>query len=293
MTRVRKAVIPAAGYGLNFLPATKAQPKELLPIVDKPIIQFIVEEAFDSGIEEVLIITGKHKRSVEDHFDSNKALEQNLRSKNKHELLEIANSTTRDNIFFVRQSYPKGLGDAILHARTFIGDEPFVVLLGDNITECEVPMTKQLIDLYEEEKLPNLAVIQVNPEETYKYGIIDVDEDYESADEDVHAVKEFIEKPDAEDAPSNLAIAGRYVLTPEIFDILEEIETDINDELQLTDAIDVLNNSQRVLAKEIKGNRYDVGDRIGYIKFSIDYGLKHPETKEEFTQFIKELSEKL
>lgn len=292
MAKIRKAVIPAAGFGTSFLPATKAQPKELLPIVDKPIIQFIVEEAFESGIEEILIISGKHKRSIEDHFDSNYELEENLESKGKDKLLNIVKTTTKDNLFYVRQAHPRGLGDAILHAKAFVNDEPFVVMLGDNIMKSEIPVTKQLIDLYEENESANLAVVEVAPEEADLYGIIDIDQEVESS-EGVYTVKEFVEKPQAQSAPSNLAIAGRYILTTEIFDILEEINQGVDDELQLTDAINELNKQQTVYAKKMEGKRYDVGNKIGYMKMSLDYGLEHPETEEDFKTYLIKMSEEL
>lgn len=292
MAKIRKAVIPAAGFGTSFLPATKAQPKELLPIVDKPIIQFIVEEAFESGIEEILIISGKHKRSIEDHFDSNYELEENLESKGKDKLLNIVKTTTKDNLFYVRQAHPRGLGDAILHAKAFVNDEPFVVMLGDNIMKSDIPVTKQLIDLYEENESANLAVVEVAPEEADLYGIIDIDQEVESS-EGVYTVKEFVEKPQAQSAPSNLAIAGRYILTTEIFDILEEINQGVDDELQLTDAINELNKQQTVYAKKMEGKRYDVGNKIGYMKMSLDYGLEHPETEEDFKTYLIKMSEEL
>lgn len=292
MAKIRKAVIPAAGFGTSFLPATKAQPKELLPIVDKPIIQFIVEEAFESGIEEILIISGKHKRSIEDHFDSNYELEENLESKGKDKLLNIVKTTTKDNLFYVRQAHPRGLGDAILHAKAFVNDEPFVVMLGDNIMKSDIPVTKQLIDLYEENESANLAVVEVAPEEADLYGIIDIDQEVEGS-EGVYTVKEFVEKPQAQSAPSNLAIAGRYILTTEIFDILEEINQGVDDELQLTDAINELNKQQTVYAKKMEGKRYDVGNKIGYMKMSLDYGLEHPETEEDFKTYLIKMSEEL
>lgn len=292
MSKIRKAIIPAAGYGVNFLPATKAQPKELLPIVDKPVIQFIVEEAFDSGIEEILIITGRHKRSIEDHFDSNFELEENLTMKGKTDLLKIVKTTTKDNLFYVRQAYPKGLGDAILHAKAFVNNEPFVVMLGDNIMKSDVPVTKQLLDLYEENKSPNLAVVEIPKEETGLYGIIDIDSQ-DSQNEDVYPVKQFIEKPAPEAAPSQLAIAGRYILPPEIFPILENTPMDGDDELQLTDAINQLNQTQRVFAKKIEGRRYDVGSKMGYMRISLEYGLEHPETADEFKDYLINLGSKL
>ncbi len=290
MRTIRKAVIPAAGYGLNFMPATKAQPKELLPIVDKPVIQFIVEEAFESGIEEILIITGKQKRSIEDHFDANIELEENLRAKGKIELLELAQSTTKANLFFARQASPRGLGDAILHAKSFVNNEPFVVLLGDNIIQSEVPVTKQLMDLYSELKAPCLAVVEVPERDAQKYGFIDGVAAHLTGYEQLYQVNHFVEKPQKEHLPSNLAIAGRYVLTPEIFPILERTQLGVDNELQLTDALQHLNQTKRVFAQKINGHRYDVGDKIGYMRMCIDYGLNHPETAEEFREYLIERS---
>lgn len=290
MQKVRKAVIPAAGLGTRFLPATKAMAKEMLPIVDKPTIQFIVEEAINSGIEDILIVTGKSKRPIEDHFDSNPELEANLKSKGKMELLELVEETTGLNLFFVRQSYPKGLGDAVLQAKAFVGNEPFVVMLGDDLMEDEVPLTKQLINGYDKTHASNIAVMKVPHEETSKYGIIDVEG---QVDETTYNVRRFVEKPKPEDAPSDLAIIGRYLLTPEIFDILENQEPGAGNEIQLTDAIDTLNKTQRVFAHEFKGTRYDVGDKFGFLKTSIQYGLKHPEIKDSLNEYIIELGKKL
>lgn len=290
MQKVRKAVIPAAGLGTRFLPATKAMAKEMLPIVDKPTIQFIVEEAINSGIEDILIVTGKSKRPIEDHFDSNPELEANLKSKGKMELLELVEETTGLNLFFVRQSYPKGLGDAVLQAKAFVGNEPFVVMLGDDLMEDEVPLTKQLINGYDKTHASNIAVMKVPHEETSKYGIIDVEG---QVDETTYNVRRFVEKPNPEDAPSDLAIIGRYLLTPEIFDILENQEPGAGNEIQLTDAIDTLNKTQRVFAHEFKGTRYDVGDKFGFLKTSIEYGLKHPEIKDSLNDYIIELGKKL
>ena len=290
MQKVRKAIIPAAGLGTRFLPATKAMAKEMLPIVDKPTIQFIVEEAINSGIEDILIVTGKSKRPIEDHFDSNPELEANLKSKGKMELLELVEETTGLNLFFVRQSYPKGLGDAVLQAKAFVGNEPFVVMLGDDLMEDEVPLTKQLINGYDKTHASNIAVMKVPHEETSKYGIIDVEG---QVDETTYNVRRFVEKPNPEDAPSDLAIIGRYLLTPEIFDILENQEPGAGNEIQLTDAIDTLNKTQRVFAHEFKGTRYDVGDKFGFLKTSIQYGLKHPEIKDSLNDYIIELGKKL
>ncbi|OJF93113.1 UTP--glucose-1-phosphate uridylyltransferase GalU [Alkalibacterium sp. 20] len=290
MKKVRKAIIPAAGYGTRFLPATKAMPKEMIPIVDKPTIQFIVEEAIASGIEDILIITGKLKRPIEDHFDSNPELEASLRKKGKEELLELVEETTGLNLYFVRQPYPLGLGHAVLQAKAFVGDEPFVVMLGDDIMADEVPLTKQLIEGYERTHASNIAVMRVPHEETSNYGIIDPEAEVE---EGLYNVRKFVEKPNPEDAPSDLAIIGRYLLVPEIFDILEKIEPGVGGEIQLTDAIDVLNKTQRVFAKEFKGERYDVGDKFGFLKTTIQYGLKHPQVKDDLKQYILDLSKEL
>ena len=290
MTKVRKAVIPAAGLGTRFLPATKAMAKEMLPIVDKPTIQFIVEEAINSGIEDILIITGKSKRPIEDHFDSNIELEQNLREKEKFELLELVEETIGLNLFFVRQSYPKGLGDAVLHAKAFVGNEPFVVMLGDDIMKDEVPLTKQLMDRYEKTHASNIAVMRVPHEDTSKYGIIDPEA---QIDDGLFNVKRFVEKPDPKDTPSDLAIIGRYLLTPEIFELLENQQPGAGNEVQLTDAIDGLNKIQRVFAHEFKGQRYDVGDKFGFMKTSIQYGLEHTQVKDELRQYIKDLAKDL
>ena len=290
MKKVRKAVIPAAGFGTRFLPATKAMAKEMLPIVDKPTIQFIVEEAIASGIEDILIVTGKSKRPIEDHFDSNIELEANLREKGKNELLELVQETTGLRIHFVRQSYPLGLGHAVLQAKAFVGDEPFVVMLGDDLMEDEVPLTKQLMDAYERTHASNIAVMEVPPKATSKYGIIDPDQELEPG---LFNVRRFVEKPKPEDAPSNLAIIGRYLLTPEIFEILENQNPGAGGEIQLTDAIDTLNQTQRVFAKRFDGKRFDVGDKFGFLTTSISYGLTHPEIKDKLKNYLVELGEKL
>lgn len=290
MKKVKKAVIPAAGFGTRFLPATKAMAKEMLPIVDKPTIQFIVEEAIESGIEDILIVTGKSKRPIEDHFDSNIELETNLRDKGKDDLLKLVQETTGIRIHFVRQSYPLGLGHAVLQAKAFVGDEPFVVMLGDDLMKDEVPLTRQLIEGYERTYASTIAVMEVPHEETSKYGIIDPDNQLE---EGLLNVRRFVEKPKPEDAPSNYAIIGRYLLTPEIFEILENQEAGAGGEIQLTDAIDTLNKTQRVFAKNFKGQRFDVGDKFGFLATSITYGLQHPEMKEKLKDYIIALGESL
>lgn len=290
--KVRKAVIPAAGFGTRFLPATKAMAKEMLPIVDKPTIQFIVEEAKASGIEDILIITGKGKRPIEDHFDSVPELEHDLAEKGKTKMLELVQETTKMgvNLYFTRQSHPNGLGDAVRLAKSFVADEPFVVMLGDDLMQDKVPLTKQLIDDYQKTHASTLAVMQVPKDEVSAYGVIDPEGETLPG---LYNVRCFVEKPKVEDAPSNLAIIGRYLLTPEIFDILETQKPGAGNEIQLTDAIDTMNKTQRVFAHEFKGRRFDVGNKFGYVKTSIEFGLKHPEIKDDLRQLIIDLGAKL
>ncbi|MCS8588069.1 UTP--glucose-1-phosphate uridylyltransferase GalU [Leuconostoc citreum] len=290
MKPVRKAVIPAAGLGTRFLPATKALAKEMLPIVDTPTIEYIVREAIASGIEDIVIVDGKSKRSIEDHFDSNPELENNLREKGKDELLKIVQETTDINMYFIRQSHPNGLGDAVLTAKAFIGDEPFVVLLGDDLMQDEVPLTKQLIERYEETGESTLAVMKVPHDQVSEYGVIDPAAEVSDG---LYRVKTFVEKPKPEDAPSDLAIIGRYLLTPEIFEELENTKPGKGNEIQLTDAIDSLNNRQHVYAHEFKGSRYDIGSKIGFLETNIEFGLKHPQTRDQLRAYIKELAAKL
>lgn len=292
--RVRKAVIPAAGLGTRFLPATKALAKEMLPIVDKPTLQFIFEEALRSGIEDILVVTNKSKRSIEDHFDSNFELEHNLREKGKDDLLKLVDEATAIRLHFIRQSYPKGLGDAVLQAKAFVGNEPFVVMLGDDLMDITddnvVPLTKQLIDDYETTHASTIAVMEVPHEEVSSYGVI---APHGESINGLYSVDTFVEKPKPEDAPSDLAIIGRYLLTPEIFDILENQEPGAGNEIQLTDAIDTLNKTQRVFARKFTGKRYDVGDKYGFMKTSIDYALIHPQVKDEVKDYIIQLGKEL
>ena len=291
--QVRKAVIPAAGLGTRFLPATKALAKEMLPIVDKPTIQFIVEEALASGIEDILVVTGKSKRSIEDHFDSNFELEYNLKEKGKDDLLKLVDESTGIRLHFIRQSHPRGLGDAVLQAKAFVGNEPFVVLLGDDLMDIngtKTPLTKQLIDDYEATHASTIAVMPVPHEEVSAYGVIAPQGEGVNG---LYSVETFVEKPNPEDAPSDLAIIGRYLLTPEIFDLLEKQEPGAGNEIQLTDAIDALNKTQRVFAREFKGKRVDVGDKYGYMKTSIEYGLNHPQTKDDLRDYIISLGKRL
>lgn len=286
MKRVRKAIIPAAGLGTRFLPATKAMPKEMLPIVDKPTIQYIVEEAIASGIEDIIIVTGKGKRAIEDHFDFAPELEQNLLEKGKTDLLDkVRYSTNLADIHYIRQKEPKGLGHAVWCARNFIGDEPFAVLLGDDIVQSETPCLKQLINIYEETRSSVIGVQTVPNQETHRYGIIDPS----VQDGRQYQVKNFVEKPAKGTAPSNLAIMGRYILTPEIFMFLEQQETGAGGEIQLTDAIQKLNQIQRVFAYDFEGKRYDVGEKIGFVKTTIDMALQDQDLRAELLSYLDEV----
>lgn len=286
LRQIKKAIIPAAGLGTRFLPATKAMPKEMLPILDKPTIQYIVEEASRAGIEDIIIVTGKHKRAIEDHFDNQKELEMVLEDKGKTELLEkVQYSTELANIFYVRQKEQKGLGHAIYSARQFIGDEPFAVLLGDDIVESDTPAIKQLMEVYEETGNSVIGVQEVPESETHRYGIIDP----LSKKERRYEVQKFVEKPEQGTAPSNLAIMGRYVLTPEIFDYLKTQKKGAGNEIQLTDAIERMNSEHQVFAYDFIGNRYDVGEKLGFVKTTIEYALKDESMKDELKRFLKEL----
>ncbi len=285
--KVRKAIIPAAGLGTRFLPATKAMPKEMLPIVDKPTIQYIVEEAIASGIEDIIIVTGKGKRAIEDHFDHNFELEQNLIEKGKFELLDKVKQSSEINLHYIRQKEPKGLGHAVWCARKFIGDEPFAVLLGDDIIEADTPCLKQLVNEYEKTGSSIIGVQTVPDNQTHRYGIIDPLE----RDGNLHKVNSFVEKPERGTAPSNLAIMGRYILTPEIFDLLENQEKGTGGEIQLTDAIQSLNASQNVYAYDFVGTRYDVGEKFGFIQTTIEFALKDKDLKEQLFELMEKLVE--
>ncbi|MED3751776.1 UTP--glucose-1-phosphate uridylyltransferase GalU [Geobacillus stearothermophilus] len=285
MKKVRKAIIPAAGLGTRFLPATKAMPKEMLPIVDKPTIQYIVEEAIASGIEDIIIVTGKGKRAIEDHFDNAFELEQNLIQKGKYDLLEKVKEPSKVDIHYIRQKEPKGLGHAVWCARNFIGDEPFAVLLGDDIVQAETPCLKQLIDQYEQTLSSVIGVKRVPDNETHRYGIIDPIEQHGRR----YQVRQFVEKPAPGTAPSNLAIMGRYILTPEIFLFLEKQEAGAGGEIQLTDAIQKLNEIQRVFAYEFEGKRYDVGEKLGFIQTTIEFALQRDELREDLIQFMEKI----
>lgn len=285
MNTVKKAIIPAAGLGTRFLPATKAMPKEMLPIVDKPTIQYIVEEAIESGIEDIIIVTGKGKRAIEDHFDNNFELEDNLIKKGKFDLLEAVRHSSKVDIHYIRQKEPKGLGHAVWCARKFIGNEPFAVLLGDDIVKAETPCLKQLIKQFEKTNSSIVGVQKVSDEQTERYGIIDP----LSNKGRLYNVKRFVEKPKKGTAPSNLAIMGRYIFTPEIFDFLDKQEIGAGGEIQLTDAIQKLNEVQPVYAYDFKGKRYDVGEKLGFIRTTIEFALNDEELGKEVKKMIEEI----
>lgn len=289
MKKVRKAIIPAAGLGTRFLPATKAMPKEMLPIVDKPTIQYIVEEAIASGIEDIIIVTGKGKRAIEDHFDFAPELEINLIEKNKLDLLDkVRYSTNLANIHYIRQKEPKGLGHAVWCARNFIGDEPFAVLLGDDIVQSEIPCLKQLITQYEKTHSSVIGVQKVSDEDTVRYGIVDP----ELEDGNLYRIKNLVEKPKRGKAPSNLAIMGRYILTPEIFNYLGNHAIGTGIEIQLTDAIHLFNKEKKVFAYEFEGIRYDVGEKLGFIKTTLEFALQHEDLRKEMITYLIELVKK-
>jgi UTP--glucose-1-phosphate uridylyltransferase len=283
---IKKAVIPAAGLGTRFLPATKAQPKEMLPIVDKPTIQYIIEEAVESGIEDIIIITGRNKRAIEDHFDKSVELELLLRRTQKDELFKmVANISNMVDIHYVRQKEPLGLGHAVLCARKFIGNEPFAVLLGDDIIDSEVPALKQMIQKYNRVQASIIGCKEVLWEEVEKYGIVQ----YMEVVNDLFKVEKLVEKPTIENAPSTQAIIGRYILTPAIFDILEQVYPDKKGEIQLTEGLDQLLLKESIYSYNIEGNRYDVGDKFGFLQASIDYALKRPELRDKLIQYMKNI----
>ncbi|UTR11802.1 UTP--glucose-1-phosphate uridylyltransferase GalU [Evansella sp. LMS18] len=289
--QVKKAIIPAAGLGTRFLPATKAQPKEMLPIVDKPTIQYIIEEAIESGIEDIIVVTGRGKRAIEDHFDKSFELEETLEKKNKMQLLEEVQAiSSMTNIHYIRQKEPNGLGHAIWCARKFVGNEPFAVLLGDDIVQSTTPCLKQLIDVYDRYHSSVVGVQTVPDQDVSKYGIV-APKGAEIEPKVIHA-ETLVEKPSKEEAPSNYAIMGRYVLRPEIFDILDNLPPGAGNEIQLTDAIKVLNQQQVVLAYNFDGVRYDVGDKFGFIKATIDFALQREDLSEDVSNYLKEVISK-
>lgn len=287
--KVKKAVIPAAGLGTRFLPATKAQPKEMLPIIDTPTIQYIIEEAVNSGIKDILIITGKDKKSIEDHFDKSPLLEEMLRSRGKTELLEVIQDiSSLVDIYYIRQKEPKGLGHAIYCARKFIGNEPFAVMLGDDVVRNSVPCLKQMLDLYDEIGGNIIGVKEVSPGDVSKYGILDA----QAVRDKVYRCRDLVEKPDPAQAPSHLAIMGRYIIQPEIFDVLAGIPPGAGGEIQLTDALKVLAKRDAVYGYEFDGKRYDVGDKLGYLKATVEFALERPDLAEEFRNYLREIVSK-
>jgi UTP--glucose-1-phosphate uridylyltransferase len=287
MKKVRKAIIPAAGLGTRFLPATKAMPKEMLPIVDKPTIQYIIEEAVASGIEDIIIVTGRGKRAIEDHFDKSYELEETLVKKEKFELLEeIQDISKLANIHYIRQKEPLGLGHAIGCANRFIGDEPFAVLLGDDIVYSpEKPALKQLIDVYERYNSSVIGVQPVAEEDVSKYGVISIGRG--EMEPGVFGIDDLVEKPKREEAPSNYAIMGRYILRPEIFEVLENLPSGAGGEIQLTDAIKRLNEQQMVVGCEFKGERHDVGDKFGFVRATVEFALMHGDLKENVFEYLE------
>jgi UTP--glucose-1-phosphate uridylyltransferase len=286
--KVKKAIIPAAGLGTRFLPATKAQPKEMLPIVDKPTIQYIIEEAVESGIEDILIVTGRGKRAIEDHFDKSLELEEMLAMKGKYdELEEIQQISNLADIHYIRQKEPKGLGHAIWCARKFIGNDPFAVLLGDDIVMSETPCLKQLINEFEEKQSSIIGVQEVPDEDVSKYGVLDVDGPVDEGP--LYKVKGLVEKPKLEDAPSNMAIMGRYVLTPEVLDILEKIEPGQGNEIQLTDALQELNEKQKVYGYSFDGRRYDIGNKYGFVQATVEFALMRDDLKGPLRKWLKDI----
>lgn len=288
--KLRKAVIPAAGLGTRFLPATKAQPKEMLPIVDKPTIQYIIEEAASAGVEDIIIVTGRSKRSIEDHFDRSIELEMELEKAGKTAWLEMVKSISEiANIHFIRQKQPLGLGHAVLTASHFIGDEPFAVLLGDDVVVSQKPVLQQMVEVFNEYKTSILGVQEVSPDAVSRYGIVDC----RHVDNAVFKVRDLVEKPAKENAPSNIAILGRYILTPAIFNFLENQTPGANGEIQLTDSLKSLSKEEAMYAYIFKGHRYDVGTKIGFLQANIEFALRNPETSEDLKNYLTKLNENM
>ena len=290
MKKIRKAVIPAAGYGTRFLPATKATPKEMLPIVDKPTIQYIVEEALNSGIEEILIISGHAKRAIEDHFDINPGLEDNLIKSGKIELLKMVQSISEINIHYIRQKHMRGLGDAILCASSFIDDEPFAVLLGDDVVYNEqYPCLRQMIDVYDEVRGTILGCQEVPENKVSSYGIV---KGFKTSNPRLLRVSDMIEKPSLEEAPSRMAVLGRYIITPDVFEVLRHVEPGKGGEIQLTDALKIMAGREPVYAYNFEGKRYDVGDKLGFLQATVEYALRREDLGPEFKEYLKEILDK-
>ena len=287
MPKITKAIIPAAGFGTRFLPATKSQPKEMLPVVDKPTIQYIVEEAVESGIEDILIVIGRYKSVIEDHFDRSVELEMELEKKGKYDMLEqIQDIAGMANIQFVRQKTALGLGHAVYCAKNFIGNEPFAVMLGDDIVDSpEYPCLKQMMDLYEREQCSILGVKEVALQDIHKYGVVDGDKIAEG----LYTVRSLVEKPKAEAAPSNVAIMGRYIITPAIFDILEKTAPGAGNEIQLTDALKTLATKEKMLAYAFKGRRHDVGDKLGFLQATVEFTLQREDLRDAFLGYLEQI----
>ena len=287
MTKITKAVFPVAGMGTRFLPATKANPKEMLPIVDKPLIQYAVEEAVAAGITSMIFITGRNKRSIADHFDKAYELETELQARGRNKLLEILHNILPSNVscIYLRQSQALGLGHAVLCARPVVGNDPFAVILADDLISAEVPAMKQMTDIYDHYNNSVIGVQQVAPNETSRYGIVKV----RSWEQGIHKIDGIVEKPKPEDAPSNLGVVGRYILTPRIFDHLEKVQAGVGGEIQLTDGIASLLEKEQVLAYEFAGIRYDCGDKLGYLQATVEYALRHPELAEKFRTYLQQL----
>ena len=288
--KIHKAIIPAAGLGTRFLPATKAQPKEMLPVVDKPTLQYIIEEAVKSGIREILIITGRNKKSIEDHFDKSVELELELEAKGKFDLLEeVRRISNMVDIHYIRQKEPKGLGHAIYCAKSFIGNEPFAVLLGDDIVfHPEKPCLKQMIEVYNQYKTSILGVQKVDDEDIGKYGIVDG----KLIEERVYRVNSLVEKPSIDEAPSNMAILGRYIISPAIFGVLEHTKPGKGGEIQLTDALKVLAGREAMYAYNFEGKRYDVGDKQGFLEATVEFALRREDLRKEFLSYLINVVEK-
>ncbi|MEV5029372.1 UTP--glucose-1-phosphate uridylyltransferase GalU [Paenibacillus sp. LPE1-1-1.1] len=281
--RIRKAIIPAGGLGTRFLPATKAQPKEMLPIIDKPAIQYIVEEAVQSGIDSIVIVSGRNKRAIEDHFDKSAELEMELEARHNEEMLEMVQKISQlADIYYVRQKEPLGLGHAVLCARRFIVDEPFAVLLGDDILKSDPPCLRQMIDIYEREQSSVVAVMEVPWDQTHKYGIVDMEPGKQIA-----RVRDIIEKPAPGQAPSNYAVVGRYVLDPAIFGLLEKAAPGKAGEIQLTDSLQQLNRMASLTAFRFDGRRHDVGDKLGFVQATIDFALERADLGDEVRRYLQ------
>ncbi len=290
MIKVRKAVIPAAGLGTRFLPATKAQPKEMLPIVDKPTIQYIIEEAAAAGVEDIIVVTGRNKRSIEDHFDRSIELEMELQRSEKEEMLQMVREISEiANIHFIRQKQPLGLGHAVLTASHFIGNEPFAVLLGDDVVISKKPVLQQMVEIFQEYKTSILGVQEVADDAVSKYGIVDC----RLVDDRVYKVRDLVEKPPLEEAPSNIAILGRYILTPDIFSYLETQEKGAGGEIQLTDSLKRLAHNEAMYAYVFKGHRYDVGTKLGFLQANVEFGLRNPEVAGSLREYLGRLHDNM